>query len=692
MATTIEQRIREVRRRLFVGRERELALFREAVGSQELPVNVISIHGPGGVGKSTLLHELLLHCRSLAVSAELIDARDLSPTPAALIGELARRLGPKDASIVGEIELPPGRLVLFLDTYENLAPIDRWIFRELLPTLRAQTLVVIAGRERLNERWRHDAAWRALTLEIELMNLSKGESENYLARLGIDVKRRAAVVEATCGHPLALTLAADVLRLRPETDFSWTSAPQTLRELQRIFLDLAPSDAHRRALEVAATVRTLSPALLAHVLEGESVADLFDWLAGLGFVDRCPYGLFPHELARRVIVASLEWRDDAWLQRIRERALSYYIDRLDDVGTDEQVRLFEESLYIYLHHPVAAILKPWFETNVHYTDKATDADRRALGEMVARHEGPDARGLFEHWLREQPENLVIVRDGVENVVGLCFPLLIGRSLMLRGSSDAAVDGLCRYLRERAPLREGEVSVFVRFWLDAESYQVPAPSHARTFLHVAQLVATRPRLALGCIAVRNEQLWSPMMTLNLHQRVEELDFDLGDNRYVGFGFDYRTVDRKLWRRAVLARFAVGAEQRREPELPFFTNLRRSEFDDAVRAALQSANDEASLTSSALTRWRDLGSVALIGSDLERARRLRELLHDALERLSADPNDGRYYQAVRETFLRPVAKQAEAAYNLGLPFSTYRRHLARGIALLCEQLWLGGSWSG
>jgi hypothetical protein len=39
----------------------------------------------------------------------------------------------------------------------------------------------------------------------------------------------------------------------------------------------------------------------------------------------------------------------------------------------------------------------------------------------------------------------------------------------------------------------------------------------------------------------------------------------------------------------------------------------------------------------------------------------------------------------TFLRGVPTQEAVAHRLGLPFSTYRRHLGRGIKLLCEELW-------
>jgi hypothetical protein len=39
----------------------------------------------------------------------------------------------------------------------------------------------------------------------------------------------------------------------------------------------------------------------------------------------------------------------------------------------------------------------------------------------------------------------------------------------------------------------------------------------------------------------------------------------------------------------------------------------------------------------------------------------------------------------TYLRPAATQEAAADALGLPFSTYRGHLARGIERVIDWLW-------
>ena len=57
-AITVADRLRQARRRRFVGRTDELDLFRTALTSDESDFTVLFVHGPGGIGKTTLLGAL----------------------------------------------------------------------------------------------------------------------------------------------------------------------------------------------------------------------------------------------------------------------------------------------------------------------------------------------------------------------------------------------------------------------------------------------------------------------------------------------------------------------------------------------------------------------------------------------------------------------------------------------------------
>jgi hypothetical protein len=55
------------------------------------------------------------------------------------------------------------------------------------------------------------------------------------------------------------------------------------------------------------------------------------------------------------------------------------------------------------------------------------------------------------------------------------------------------------------------------------------------------------------------------------------------------------------------------------------------------------------------------------------------------LQASPREAKSYRALHRTYLDPAPSQERAAELLGLPFSTYRRHLKGGMTRVVEILW-------
>lgn len=66
-------------------------------------------------------------------------------------------------------------------------------------------------------------------------------------------------------------------------------------------------------------------------------------------------------------------------------------------------------------------------------------------------------------------------------------------------------------------------------------------------------------------------------------------------------------------------------------------------------------------------------------------LREVLQEGLSTLQASPRDAKGYRALRRTYLAPAPSQEVAAQVLGLPSSTYRRHLSAGLRAITDILW-------
>jgi hypothetical protein len=66
-------------------------------------------------------------------------------------------------------------------------------------------------------------------------------------------------------------------------------------------------------------------------------------------------------------------------------------------------------------------------------------------------------------------------------------------------------------------------------------------------------------------------------------------------------------------------------------------------------------------------------------------LRDVVAEAIDALRADSRDEKLHRALTRTYVRPAQTQELAAEAFGLPFSTYRRHLTRGVERVVERLW-------
>jgi len=110
------------------------------------------------------------------------------------------------------------------------------------------------------------------------------------------------------------------------------------------------------------------------------------------------------------------------------------------------------------------------------------------------------------------------------------------------------------------------------------------------------------------------------------------------------------------------------------------LSQAEFAAAVRHALRSLRDPGALASNPLQRSRLLRDGEGAAPDA-----LRALVEKAVEALRADPRDAKLVRALERTYVRPAPTQEAAAELLGLPFSTYRGHLTRGVERVTERLW-------
>ena len=690
MTLRLAGRLTSARHSRFVGRNAECALFQSILAEPELSVNVLLIYGPGGIGKSTLLREFVYRCEQSGVTAVYIDSRNVEPAPESLLNtlRLALNLTP-DASPFEAIAAKPGRVVILLDTYEILASLDDWIREVFVAQLPENALIVLAGRQVPSPGWRTDPGWQTMIRTVPLRNLAPQESKEYLSKRNVPAEQQNTLLDFTHGHPLALSLVADVLSQRPNTQFRPEDAPDVVRTLLNQFVQKVPSPAHRAALEICALVRVTTESLLAEMLKTAEAHELFDWLRGLSFIESGQAGLFPHDLAREALSADVKWRNPDWHIELHKRARNYYTSRLQQTRTNDQQSLLYDLVYLHRDNPVIRSFFEWQSSGSSYVaDILRAGDEPTLIAMAAQHEGPESAQLIALWLKRQPNGVTILRQSSAQPAGFLVTIALHHALAEDIEADPGARAVWTYLRQHAPLRHGEGAAIFRFWM-TQDYQSVSVPQSLLFIHMVRYYLVTPGLAFTFLPCAVPDFWAPAFTYANLSRLTDADFEVGGRRYGIYGHDWRAEPTVAWL-SMLAEKEMGLAPEQnlapKPVSEPLVILSEPEFAEAVREALRNYTRASVLRESPLVRSRLVSERASAGAgDAQRVVTLQGQIREAVNMLQASPRDAKLYRAVYHTYIQPAPTQEQAAEILDVPFSTYRRHLHTGIVRVTEALW-------
>lgn len=678
-ATRLADRLSAARRRHFVGRAAERDLFRAALAADELPFLALYLHGPGGIGKSSLLREYLALAQEAAVSAGYLDARNVEPSPDGFLLALRLALGVPLEALAGE-----ARRVLLIDTYELLAPLDNWLREVLLPQLPENLLVVLASRNPPAPAWRADAGWQTLLRVLPLRNLSAAESRVYLSQRGVPDDQQQAALDFTRGHPLALSLVAETFAQRGALAFRPEASPDIIAALVERFVEKTPTPAHRAALEAAALARTLNESLLADLLRLDDPRELFEWLRGLSFMEAAPAGIYPHDLARAALAADARWRHPDWHAELHRRARGHYLAQLETARDAERQRILFDLIYLHRDNPAVRPYFEWAESGSMLADAAQPADDGAIRDMVRRHEGDASARLAAYWLGRGRDGFLVFRDAGQQVAGCLAMIGLERLTPDDLRADPAVETASAYLARHAALRQGERATLFRFWMAAEGYQGVGPAQSLAFIYAVNHYLTTPGLAFTIFPVADPAFWAPVFAYVNLMRLPGADFEIGGRRYGAYGNDWRSLPQGPWLASIGAGDAVrpAAAPDARPAAQLVV-LSQGDFAAAVREALRDYTRPDLLAANPLARSRLVAEALKEGGSP--AATLQALIREAAAPLQGSPRDARRYRALHHTYLQPAATQERAAELLDLPFSTYRRHLVAAVAQVTEALW-------
>jgi energy-coupling factor transporter ATP-binding protein EcfA2 len=668
------------RRDRFVGRAAEVELFRAALESSEPPFSVLFVHGPGGIGKTSLLETLTGLAVDAGARVARLDGRDLPASPRAVLDTLGEVAEVADAGITA-----PGRLVLVLDTYERIASLDEWVRGQLVPRLPASALTVIAGREPPGPGWRADPAWRDLLRVVSLRNLSPAECRRYLVRCGVPPALHDRLLATSHGHPLGLSLLADLVTRggTPVDGGVGVLPPELVGALVRQFVEVVPSAAQRRALEVSALARVTTEALLREVVGPGEAHETFRWLRGLSFMESGPDGVHPHELARDVLEVDLRWRDPEGFKDTFRRVRAQVHQRLRSSRGRAQQRAIVDEKYLFRNLP--SILSPvdWSAWGAVYPEPAGSGDRPQIIELVRRWEGGESAAIARRWLAAQPDGFFVLRGEDGAVVGAVGLLDLTAASAQDRAADPGARAAWEYARRHAPPRPGETVTLTRWVVDRDAYQRPSPTLNAVPVLTIQRYLRTPRLAWDLLALAEPEQWDAYFAVADLPRAAGADFTVAGRRFGLFAHDFRRTTVDAWLELVTERALEQDFALPPPATAEALVLSREAFDDAARQALRDLRRLDLLARNPLLRSRLVRDRA--GAREPDAVDLEGLLGDAIDALREHPRDDRLLRAVERTYVRPAGTQEAAAEALGVPFSSYRRHLTRGVARVVAWLW-------
>ncbi|WP_210441451.1 AAA family ATPase [Nocardioides xinjiangensis] len=655
----------------FVGRAAEQEMFGQILSGGS-SVRVVWIHGPGGVGKSSLTQAFRRQAAGAGRLAIQVDFASVEPRPDALL---------REAAVQGWATDGDPAPIITLDSFERAAALEGWLQHEWLPALPAAAIVVVAGRRPPSHLWRSDEGWRELLGEIRLRNFAPEETAAYLAGCDVPESEHETAAELTHGHPLALSLVADLARHDSAKSLTrLEDAPNLVDELVRRLVDSIPDEAHRRALQLCAHAWMTTEDLLREVLETRRAGELLAWLRGLSLVEVGPYGVFPHDLARDVIDADLRWRDAVAYADLHRRVQRSSVRRATQVTGAEQQRAIMQVVHAHRHSATAAFWN-YDELGTAYFDSVRPTDADHLLQMTSRHQGDAQAALVEHWLGRQPGAFRVVRTKASEPAG--FAAVV--RLDLADASDLAPDPTMRAAREaierRRPLRPGDHATVMRFLIDAERNQSPSRTLNLGPVLSIQTLLEDPATAWDVICWVDSGAMDPLMEFIDYQRLDGAEHRIGAGAYALFGRDFRRGSLADWF-DLLADRELGAPVMSPTGRSDLLALSFDEFATSVGRALKDLHRRDQLVANPLCRSR---LVVEGDDDHEPADRLAALIRDAADALAGHPREERLARAIDRTYLRPAPTQEAAAEVLGLPFSTYRRHLTRGVERIVEMLW-------
>lgn len=610
---------------LFVGRRAELAYLAEWLTQRSGRTHAVHLWGMGGIGKSTLLQAMLRLAAGEGALVAHVDGRACGSCPGVFLESVAQAAGVGSGGFnpLEELARAAARqpVVLAVDNWDALAPLEGWLREELLERLPVGGVLVLLSSRQAPAPG-SGAVWGDRLVSINLAPFTGEEAHEYLCRAGLmDKAVRAQLVELAAGHPLALSLVA-VLASEGRTE-------ELAPEISARLLHEAAQPGLHVYMDALAVLSEGDRDLLERVAGQALTDDQYDALKRLSFVRRSGPVLALHDVARSHLLADLRQRAPRRFRQLRRRAVVILCNRLAVTPMSVERRRISVAL-LTLCRDALPVLDMLTDLSVS-PDLAAPTpfqpeDRPVLHELLAdwtihlqrMSEYTDESRLLDLLCDRFPESLRVVRAPDGEPVAFVSQLLLHREsvraiepfrlgrLFLDGCSE----------EERAALdcapEEADTYFAIIGGADLTGRVLPLPAITGVQFHdLLALGGERTRL-LGVAA--SPELLGLAGALGCRPCPNcTAQFPTAEYPFTIFALDMRGGEFGQW----VVAFLDAVERMAPLESP--TALYPGVFQE-IRQALEHLADEPQLGRSALAR-----RLALTGPDLQRL--LLELLRSA-----------------------------------------------------------------
>lgn len=645
--STLATRMDQEDERRFVGRKQELALVDDVLAGRS-PAHVLVVHGPGGIGKSTLLRQVRRQAERAGWETREIDGRDGLPTTS----ELEERLG-------GD-ETDQGRLVL-LDTYERMSSLGPQLRGRVLPGLPDRSLIVIAQRGSPDPGWLQ-GGWERVTRALALAPVSDPEAQVLLERDGVtDDKTRARLMTWAGGSPLALTLGAAAARNRGAWGIGGLDDNVELADLLVQRLTESELDAgHLDVITVAALARRTDAAMLADVLPGVDGPQAEEWLRSRTFAESRGGWVTLHDLVRDAVRAQARGERPERERELRRRITEHLYQR---------AAAGESGLLADLAELVDNEVLRWAIPGEGPTglrvDDVSPGDLDDVPMLVTHRGVGDWLAATKTLVQEAPRCAVVAKDTAGRLCGLCIAVAAGDA-PAAAERDPILGSWVTHARANAP--DGNALI----WRDSLDL---TPMHGTTDSRVLPLLNT--------VAIKRSGLSNPrwsylpidpgnLVAVEFARNVGARHVPELDVAYDGKVQECHILDHGPGGMFAAYRAAVYEELQLEPPpvgADADAGASREVTADTVKEALRTLDRPLELSRSPLAHGQTVA---------ERAASVRDVLVNATEGAFGNaPAERLLHDVIVERYLGEPTTHEQTAERLHVSRSTYFRHLGAAV---------------